>query len=242
MHILLEQETGENSQICYNARRLRRFSPLTPSVVSITETFTPQRKRVEAFIASVYSTNYGARIGQHYPTLMSIRDGGDSILGALGFRKAARDRLFLEYYLDAPVEVEMSRVLGTAIDREGIIEIGNLASEGAGAAIFLIPALMAYLKQQGYRHVAFTATAGLYDYFSTIGVNPVIIAPADQKRLPDGGASWGSYYDSAPHVIAGDVRFAADRLQRFLGVRLLGAGAEVFPRLHHETGIDRAVS
>ena len=236
MHIPLEQETGENSRLYYNGRRLRRFSPLTPSIVSITETFEPERKRVEAFIASVFSMNYKAVIKQHYPTLMSIRDGGDTILGALGFRRADKDRLFLEQYLDAPVEVEMSRVLGAEIRRDGIIEIGNLASRGAGAAIFLIPALMAYLKQQGFRHVAFTATAGLYDYFRAIGVGPVIVAAADQEQLPDGGASWGSYYDTSPHVIAGDVRFAADRLRRFLGVRLLRADMAVFSRLHHDSG------
>jgi hypothetical protein len=164
---------------------------------------------------------------------MSVRNREDVILGALGFRCAADEPLFLEQYLDAPVEEAVSGVYGMPAAREGIIEIGSLASEGDGASIFLITALMAYLQQQGFRHVTFTATSYLYKYFRVIGVDPCVIAAADQSRLSDGGASWGSYYDAQPRVIAGDVGFAARRLHEHLGVTLSPQHSGLLTRLHY---------
>ena len=234
MQITLKTETGDNNELRYNANRLKRFSALTPSLVSINRNLAPERRRVEKFISSVFHESYGARISQHYPTLMSIRDSSDKILGALGFRQAGEEKLFLENYIDQSIETEISRIYGSGIARDGIIEIGNMASQGDGAAIFLIPALMAYLQQQGFSHVAFTATSGLYEYFQKIGVDPKVVAPADQSRLVDGGRSWGNYYDSMPQIVVGNVNFAADRLHRFLGVEISSPDGGLFPRIHPE--------
>ncbi len=232
MQITLKTENGDNNKLRYNANRLRRFSTLCPSLVSINRYLAPERERVENFISSVFYDSYGARINRHYPTLMSIRDSTDGILGALGFRQAGEESLFLENYIDQPIEAEIGKTYGLDVARNGIIEIGNMASRGEGAAIFLIPALMAYLKHRGFSHVTFTATSSLLEYFQKIGVDPKIISPADQGRLADGGRSWGSYYDSSPQVIVGNVNFAAERLHRFLGVELSAPDAELFPRIH----------
>jgi len=232
VQITLKTDSGENNRIRYNANRLKRFSKLSPSLVSINRNLAPERERIEDFISSVFYESFGAQIHQHYPTLMSIRDSAGEILGALGFRQAGEERLFLENYIDQPIESETGKVYGSGVARSGIIEIGNMASRGDGAAIFLIPALMAYLQQQGFSHVAFTATSGLYEYFQKIGVDPKVIAPADQARLADGGKSWGSYYESCPQVVVGNVEFAADRLHRFLGVELSRTDGSLFPRIH----------
>lgn len=231
-HIRLTNDTGYERQFAYDGRRMRRFSVLTPSVISITGRLVPERRRVEQFIERVFADHYQAQIVQHYPTLMSVRNHEDVILGALGFRFAASEALFLEQYLDQPVEDAASGLLDQPVARQGIVEVGSLASHGQGASIFLITALIAYLKQLGYCHVVFTATAELHQYFVAIGLEPQVIADADQSRLCDGGASWGSYYDTQPRLIVGDIDHANTRLHRFLGVQLQSVDEALFARLH----------
>ena len=231
-HIKLTNDTGYERQFAYDGRRMRRFSALTPSVISITGRLVPERRRVEAFIETVFAEHYQAQINQHYPTLMSVRNADDVILGALGFRFAAMERLFLEQYLDQSIESAASGVLGQSVARHGVVEVGNLASKGQGASIFLITALIAYLKQQGYRYVVFTATAMLHQYFTTIGLKPEVIADADQSRLADGGVSWGGYYDTQPRLIVGDIDHSNTRLHRFLGIELQSVDDALFARLH----------
>lgn len=232
LRITLKNDSGFESQLHYQSNRIRRFSKLTPSVVSINQRFLPERERVERFISSVFMDRYNATFSQHYPTLMSVRDSEDRILAAVGFRMAAQEPLFLEQYLDQPVEAEISRVFTAPAPRQGIVEVGNLASLGQGGSIFLFTALLAYLKQQGYTHMAFTATAHLHEYFTAIGVEPRLIRYADQSRLPDGGASWGSYYDTMPRLIGGDIHYSNERLRKFLGVELQTLEKQLRTRLH----------
>ena len=59
-----------------------------PRVISIMPAFTDERRKVEDFIIEVYNRSYGAKIGVHYPILMSVRDDQNNILAALGFRYA----------------------------------------------------------------------------------------------------------------------------------------------------------
>lgn len=55
------QENDINTANLYlSAARVARVSPLTPSVVSIINLFTPERMRVEAFIKDIYKRSYNA--------------------------------------------------------------------------------------------------------------------------------------------------------------------------------------
>src|SRR5688572_8230358 len=62
----------------------------------------PGRPRVEAFIRSVYARCYRARLRSFAPTLAAWEDRGE-VLAAAGYRSAV-DPLFLERYLDRPIE------------------------------------------------------------------------------------------------------------------------------------------
>ncbi|PZO87259.1 MAG: hypothetical protein DI626_04450, partial [Micavibrio aeruginosavorus] len=130
---------------------LRRINT-RPAVVSILPAFTKEREAVERFITDIYAKSYDARINVHYPTLMSVQDDQGKILAALGFRNAAREPLFLEQYLTHPVE----EILDTP--RPSITEIGNLASAGGGASLFLFAALSAYLHDKKQSHAVITGT------------------------------------------------------------------------------------
>ncbi len=222
------QENNINTANLYlSAARVSRISPLTPSVVSITNLFTPERQRVEAFIQGIYKNSYGAEIRVDYPILMSVRNDENDILAAVGFRYAGHEPLFLEQYTKRPIE----NCLKT--ERDKIVEIGNLASAGQGASIFLFAALASYLNYQKIEFAAITGTDFLHRYFKRIGLNPQKICDADISSINQVGQSWGSYYDTQPRVLAGSVPHGIKKLQRALGAEFESNIPSLYSRLHH---------
>ena len=216
LQVALKNDDGYENQLCYNNHRLKRFTKLTPALVSITTHDSPERDAVERFLENEFSRAYMANITQHYPTLMSVQDEDRNILGALGFRYADQETLFLETYLDAPVEQLVSSAYEKQILRREIVEVGSLASHGNGSSIFLFTALTAYMTYQGLNYITVTATDFLHRYFTMLGLHSFTLGVADQSRLPDGGASWGSYYDTSPRILAGSIMPSYEKLQRHL--------------------------
>jgi hypothetical protein len=103
---------------------------------------------------------------------------------------------------------------GQPVRRERIVEVGNLAAETSGGSIQVILALAGHLDELGYDWVVFTATSELAGIFARLGLPPLALAPADPARLGGEAATWGSYYDSAPVVVAGRIRLALERAGR----------------------------
>ena len=165
----------------------------------------PQRAAFEQFIARRFLRAYGASVTHFLPQLLGVRDGLAQWQAAAGYAPAAQQRLFLEQYLERPIEQHLAAALGRPVTREGVVEVGNLAASSAGMARALIPQLARHLHRLGYRWVVFTATRALRNSFHRLGLRPLPIAPADAARLPDGGASWGSYYAQDPQVMAGRI-------------------------------------
>jgi hypothetical protein len=165
----------------------------------------PQRAAFEHFIAARFQRAYGARVAHFSPHLLGIRDALARWQAASGYTPADGQRLFLEQYLDRPVEASLAGGLGRPIVRERIVEVGNLAAVSAGMARVLIPLLARHLHRLGYEWVVFTATRDLRNSFRRLGLHPLRLAAADPARLPDGGANWGSYYQHDPLVMAGRI-------------------------------------
>ena len=165
----------------------------------------PQRAGFEAFIAARFGRAYGARLTHFLPHLLGVRDALERWQAAAGYAAAGVQELFLEQYLDAPIEEALGRALGRPIARNDVVEVGNLAAVSAGMARALIPLLARHLHRMGYRWVAFTATRPLRTSFQRLGLRPLALAAADPARLPDGGVSWGSYYAQDPVVMAGRI-------------------------------------
>lgn len=202
-----------------------------PCVISIMPAFTDERRKVEDFIIDVYNRSYGAKIGVHYPILMSVRDEQNNILAALGFRYADHAPLFLEQYLSQPVE----KILKTA--RHDIVEIGNLASAGGGASLFLFAALSAYLKHRGTRYAVITGTSFIEKRLRSLGLRPRRLASADPACLLQKDEDWGTYYDTAPHVLAGNINDGYRKLQNALGAEYTENRPRLLPRLHYKVEI-----
>lgn len=91
----------------------------------------PGRPQVEAFIRDVYLRRYGAVVRSFMPVLVALHDE-TGIVAAAGYRSADQSPLFLERYLDAPVETLVARAQDATPDRATIVEVGHLASARAG--------------------------------------------------------------------------------------------------------------
>ena len=161
----------------------------------------PERATAEAFVKAVFSDAYDARLTTFYPLLMSIAWPDSRYAAIAGVRPAGAEKLFSEHYLDTPIE----ELLG--VEREKIVEIGNLAPASAGQARWLICTLTAFLGGAGFTHVVFTAVPRLYNAFRRMGLPLQKQAAARPERLPaDQVREWGSYYNSSPAVYSGDIR------------------------------------
>ena len=211
---LCYQEHQINTATLYlQAKRVARISTLTPSSVSIASRSEAEYRQVENFIKAVYLRCYQADIEVSYPAVMSIRNADGEILAAVGFRCAEQSSLFLEQYTNEPIEKKLD------CSRCEIVEIGNLASAGKGASIFLFAALAAYLNDKGIRYAAITGTDFLHRYFKRIGLNPYKMCDAEMSAVEDDGQSWGSYYDTHPRVLVGSIDNGVQRLRSMLGAK-----------------------
>lgn len=172
------------------------------------------RAELEAFVHSEYARAYGADVREFMPLLIALRSHEGEPLAVMGIRSAEQQRLFLEQYLDAPVEAVISARTGAAIRRGGIVELGNLAVAHAGAARWMIVALNAFLRGAGVEWVALTAVPALRNAFNRAGLGLTELAQADGTRLGAARTAWGRYYDRVPVVLAGNVAQGFDRLQQ----------------------------
>ncbi|MCQ4346889.1 thermostable hemolysin [Pseudomonas stutzeri] len=187
------------------------------------EPCTSRRRQLEGFIGARFAEHYGARIRHFMPCLLGLYDRERQLQAALGVRCGQSEPLFLERYLDAPVEQRIAELGGVGLPARGrIAEVGNLASLGGGHARLLIVALTDQLAAAGFRWVAFTGTPLLLNSFQRLGLGLLHLGAADGRRLGAELADWGSYYATQPQVMVGDVLAAHQRLQAMGVYRRLG--------------------
>lgn len=135
------------------------------------------------------------------PSLVSLRIG-EEILAAAGYRDA-REPLFLERYLAAPIEHYLGE-RGLPVARAHIVETGQFAAARPGAGRLLVPLLARHLHHSGFEWAVGTLTQELHHLFSRMGLahQPLAIASARGLSAAD-RKDWGTYYDHDPQVFAG---------------------------------------
>ncbi len=174
---------------------------------------TPARGRVETFVREVYAQHYGARVRQFTPTLVSLVDDDGLITAAAGYRSAS-ESLFLEHYLDQPVEQAIAARTGVPVARAAIAEVGHFASVQPGQGRRLMAHLGRQLAAEGFQWVVSTATRELRLIFERLRIRPLALGQADPALLGERAIDWGTYYDHAPMVLAGEVRSNLARFAR----------------------------
>jgi len=178
---------------------------LTSGAARLVGPDSPERAETEAFIAAVYRARYGAELAHFLPQLLAYRDAAGRLTAAVGWRGATHGRLFVETYLDGHAEDALSAALAVPVARGSLVEVGNFAAVSAGDARTVIVDVTRLLHAAGLRWVLFTATRQLRNAFERLGLVPTPLAPARPDRLPDGGAHWGSYYQTQPQLMFGDI-------------------------------------
>ncbi|MES1939801.1 hypothetical protein T5B8_06146 [Salinisphaera sp. T5B8] len=168
------------------------------------------RSVVERFAADQYALHYSAQVAEFYPHQLALFDN-QGLRACLGFRTASDGPLFLEQYLQMPVERAIGGRLGPSLVRSHIVEVGGLAADWAGAGRRLIVMAIAWLHGAGYSVAAFTATRGLVNSFIRLGMSPLDLGSAEPGRLMPADTDWGRYYAHAPRVYAGLIGASAAR-------------------------------
>jgi hypothetical protein len=184
-----------------------------------------RRAVLEQFIRQRFELQHGARIRHFMPCLFGLENQTGQLLGAVGVRGGNSGSLFLERYLNEPIETAIGARLGHVEPGRGeVVEVGNLAADSPGAARLLIVALTDLLVALGFRWVTFTGTPTLLNSFQRLGLTPIALGEADPTRMGEELADWGNYYANRPLVMAGDIHGGHQRLLQ------LGA----YPRLGHQ--------
>jgi hypothetical protein len=180
--------------------------PQDRPVFELTEHVGADRAAVESFISQRFAESFGSRIEAFMPRLFSVRNRKGEICGAFGLRSGTRN-LFLEQYLDMPIEETIARLAGGRIERRSIVEVGHFSGTFPGAVRAMISLLTEHLHREGFEWVVFTGTTGLRNAFCRLGLCPLDVRAATADRLPaEARAAWGSYYDHAPRVLIGNVQ------------------------------------
>ena len=164
-----------------------------------------RRQALEHFIQQRFAVQHAARVRHFMPCLLGLHDARGDVQATVGLRSAQGQPLFLERYLDQPIEQRLATRHGAAVPRETIVEVGNLAVGGSASARLLIVALTDLLVAQGFQWVVFTGTAMLLNSFTRLGLCPLPLGPADPQRMGAELADWGNYYAGQPQLMGGAI-------------------------------------
>ena len=197
---------GESARFSRLLRLVPSFQLLNPQSVN--------RGQAEIFIGEKFQEVYGAELHDFLPQLLTMQCAG-KLSGVAGISPARGRALFLEQYLDKPVEQELAALTGKSVRREEIVEIGNLVAANNGASLALFIVLASLLQDAGFTTLVFTLTEQLRNKFHRLGFEPLFIADAEESELAPGtGSRWGSYYQQRPQVMAGNLQKAVSLIDR----------------------------
>ncbi|MCM2312926.1 MAG: thermostable hemolysin [Steroidobacteraceae bacterium] len=163
----------------------------------------PERAELEAFVRTAFARKHDASVSSFMPTLLSFRDASGELRGVIGVRGAAPQPLYLEQYLEQPVEAAIAAATGRFVQRHEVVEVGNLAGANCRAAMRMVATLPSYLLVRDYRWIVFTATSAVRGILQGFRAPLVELARAENARVAHGDDRWGRYYDSDPRVLAG---------------------------------------
>jgi len=178
----------------------------TPPRYALIEHDCATRVVAEKFISRCFARSFGARVAAFMPRLFSVQRSDGTVCGAFGLRSAQRP-LFIEHYLDRPIEQAIGASAGIPVERRSIVEVGHFSGAFPGTMRALILLLIERLHSEGFEWVAFTGTHSLRNSFHRMGLFPLDLGEARIDAVPaESRAAWGSYYEYSPRVLAGRIR------------------------------------
>lgn len=174
-----------------------------PVFTNIVEHHHVERAELEGFIQQMFSQVHGAAITHFMPKLLSLRDSENTLRAVCGLRHADNEALFLEHYLDAPIEEMLSAQVGHHVARDEILEIGNLAVLEPACIRSLLASVSVYLHGTDTKWAVFTGITTLRNTLRRLHMPVQMLGEAKLGRLPLADQThWGTYYDQQPQIMA----------------------------------------
>lgn len=182
------------------------------SVSLIDRGHADEYSNVQAFISDRFYAAFGAKIHSFLPYFLASNTEG-YVDSAIGFQPALGQQLFLEQYLQQPIEQSLQTITN-GVRRSDIVEIGNLAASLQTGSPLLFILLTAILHQANYQWVVFTATRQVRHLLNKLQLTSYSLGDADPNFLHDKQQQWGSYYQHQPMVLTGHLPTAVNHLQQ----------------------------
>jgi len=171
------------------------------NVFSVVGPDAPDRARLESRIRSGFGMHFGACIDGFMPRF-ALYQHASGATGVIGVRRASGDPLFLEQYLEMPIEQLISVAAGVNVNRPTIAEVGQFIVDDRDIVGAFFRDLVPFLTSEGFDWVCFTGTNRIRAILNRVGFRGMPVAAADAARVEDGDR-WGKYYDYEPVVIVG---------------------------------------
>lgn len=162
-----------------------------------------------SFVRKHYLKRLGCELSGFYPIILARVFQG-RITAACGIRPAERESLFLEQYLDHPINALLSE------DRSRIVELGGFSADSRIEAFLLMKDIAPWLHAQGFLTVVCTANRPIRGCLRRLGIPFKQLAMANSSKLIDASEDWGSYYETAPLVLAGDIAEGVNSIDRMM--------------------------
>lgn len=159
-------------------------------------------RRIGRRTRAAYRCAFGANIEPVFDRYLEL--GIPPATLTLGFSTASDAPLFLEQYIDKPVQQVLAQRTRRPVDRRRIIELGHLVGDGDNQLRRLIPALACWTDQQAAHFVVIVLTDRIAQRLTELGVRLMHLADARAERVAD-HLRWGRYYLHRPAVYAVDL-------------------------------------
>ncbi|MCW5253060.1 thermostable hemolysin [Streptomyces sp. SHP 1-2] len=179
-------------------------------------------------VSMVFAESFGAEVSPDPDLFIRYIEhdatGREEIQACAGISYPENGEVFLEQYLDAPVEEILSAHAGEFVDRRDILQVSSIASVRPSAGMELIQAFPLVFACLGRPYAAMTMTGRLAAVMQRVGVVLHPVCQADGSRLPAAElARWGRYYATRPVVGYGHISEQTDLLLRGVGRYVLDA-------------------
>ena len=162
--------------------------------------FDRLRSVVELEIQRLYRRRYGAVLDTFAPMMVAELTQVGTVECVAGLR-FGHEPLFLECYLDRPIEQVLEHHLCSEVERSQIVEVCHLAGAGSGRSLTFVRKLIAMLEATDVELAIFTATRPLRHLLRRSGLSLVELGAATIDRVPR-PETWGSYFEHDPRIMA----------------------------------------
>jgi hypothetical protein len=205
LNTVITQTPVYNAEVAYQLRtfaQTKRYQVSEITAHAVAQD-APCRSEVEDFIRVVFKQANQADINSFMSNLVALRDANGILMAAFGWEPAKNHNLFLEQYIDMPIEQLFSERLGKKITRDEITCIGNLAVANPRNAGVLIAHVIKHSLDIGIEWCVATAHHSLQNGLIKGGRDVYALAPADPAKLPEEELQhWGTYYRHIPQIVA----------------------------------------